>query len=86
VSAVRESLRCEEGLFQPPISSTSHDGNVKFAKEILDLSRANDVDTGLIHPVILNKLDFSVGQAIQELKVVKDTIKNTLSLAPSAAK
>jgi hypothetical protein len=59
---------------------------VKFAKALLDLSRANDADKGLSHPVLSRKPDFFVGQAIQELKYVKDTIKNTLRSAPPAAK
>ena len=66
--------------------SPSHDGNVKFAKAILDLSRANDADPGLSHPVLSRKPDFSVGQAIQELKEIKETIKNPLRSAPPAAK
>jgi uncharacterized C2H2 Zn-finger protein len=44
--------------------SPSHDRNVKFAKALLDLSRANDTDPGLRHPVLSRKPDFSVGQAI----------------------
>jgi hypothetical protein len=83
---VRESLRCEEGIFQPPKSSPSHDGNVTFAKALLDLSRANDADPGLSYPVLSRKPDFSVGKAIQELKEVKDTIKNPLRSVPPAAK
>jgi hypothetical protein len=67
-------------------SSHSHDGNVKFSKALLDLSLANDADPGLSHPVLSRKPDFFVGQAIQELKEVKDTIKNHLRKAPPAAK
>jgi hypothetical protein len=66
--------------------SPSHDGIAKFAKVLLDLSRANDANPGLSHPVVSRKPDFSVGQAIQELKEVKDNIKNPLRLAPLAAK
>jgi hypothetical protein len=67
-------------------SIPSLDGNLKFAKALLDLSRANDADPGLRHPVLSSKPDFSVGQAIQELNEVKDTIKNTLRSASPAAK
>jgi uncharacterized C2H2 Zn-finger protein len=67
-------------------SSSSHEGNVKFAKALLDLSRAYDADPGLSHPVLSRKPDFSVNHAIQELKEVKDTIKNPLRSAPPAAK
>jgi hypothetical protein len=66
--------------------SPSHDGNVKFAKALFDLSRANDAVPGLSHPVLSRKPDFSVSHAIQELKEVKDTIKNPLRSAPPAAK
>jgi hypothetical protein len=71
---VHESLHCEEGLFQPPRSSPSHDGNVTFAKALLDLSRANEFDKELIHPVISHEQDFSVGQAIQELSKAKEIV------------
>jgi hypothetical protein len=67
-------------------SSPSHDGNVKFAKALLDLSSANDAYPGLSHPVLPRKPDFSVGQAIQELKEVKDSIENPLRSAPPASK
>jgi uncharacterized C2H2 Zn-finger protein len=67
-------------------SSPSHEGNVKFAKALLDLSRASDANPGLTHPVLPSKPDFSVGQAIQELKEIKDTIKNPFRSAPPAAK
>jgi uncharacterized C2H2 Zn-finger protein len=67
-------------------SSPSHDGNVKFAKALLGLSRAYDADPGLSHPVLSHKPDFSVHDAIQELKEVKDTIKNHLRSVPPAAK
>jgi hypothetical protein len=59
---------------------------VNFAKALLGLSSANDAYPGLIHPVFLRKPDFSVGQAIQELKEIKDTINNPLRSAPPAAK
>jgi hypothetical protein len=67
-------------------SSPSHDGNVKVSKALLDLSRPNDADSGLSHQVLSRKPDFFVGQAIQELKKVKDTIKNSLRSAPPATK
>jgi hypothetical protein len=67
-------------------SSPSHDGNVMFAKALLDISRASDANLGLTHPVLPSKPDFSVGQAIQELTEIKDTIKNPLRSAPPAAK
>jgi uncharacterized C2H2 Zn-finger protein len=66
--------------------SPSHDGNVKFAKALFDLSRANDADPGLSHPVLSCKPDFSVSHAIQELKEVKDTIESPLRSAKPAAK
>jgi hypothetical protein len=66
--------------------SPSQDGNVKFAKALHDLSRANDADLGLIHPVLSRNTDYSVGQAIQELREIKDTIKDPFSSAPPAAK
>jgi hypothetical protein len=66
--------------------SPNHDGNVKFAKAILDSFRANDVDPGLSHPVLSRKPDFSIGLVIQELREIKDTIKDPLLLAPPAAK
>jgi hypothetical protein len=67
-------------------SSPSHDESVKFAKALLDLSRANDPDPGLIHSVISRKPDFSVSQAIEELKEVKGTINNSLRSPPPDAK
>jgi hypothetical protein len=65
--------------------SPSHDGISKFAKAPLNLSRANDTNPGLGHPVVSRKPDFSVGQAIQELKEVKDNINNPLLLTTPAA-
>jgi hypothetical protein len=59
---------------------------VKFAKALLDLSSAIDAYPGLSHPVLPRKPNFSVGQAIQELKEVKDSIKNPLRSAPPASK
>jgi uncharacterized C2H2 Zn-finger protein len=58
--------------------SPSHDGNVNFAKALLDLSRTNDADTELGHPVNSRKLDFSLSQASRELREIKDTIKDPL--------
>jgi uncharacterized C2H2 Zn-finger protein len=67
-------------------SSPSHDGNVRFSKALLNLSRANDADPGLSHPVLSRKPDFSVGQDIKERKEVKVTVKNPLRSAAPAAK
>jgi hypothetical protein len=59
---------------------------VKLAKALLDLFRANDADPGLSHPVLSHKPDFSVGQAIQEVKEVKGIIRTPHHSAPPAAK
>jgi uncharacterized C2H2 Zn-finger protein len=67
-------------------SSPSHDENVKFGKAILDLSSANDTNTGLSHPVLSRKPEFSVCHAIHDRKEVKRAINNTLRSAPPAAK
>jgi hypothetical protein len=50
--------------------SPNHDGSAKFAKALLDLSRANDADPELRHPVLSRKPVFSVKQDIQELRDV----------------
>jgi hypothetical protein len=65
--------------------SPNHDGNMQFAKALLDLSCANDSDPGLSHPVLSLKPDFSVGQDIQELREIKDNIKDLLRSAAPAA-
>jgi hypothetical protein len=54
--------------------SPNDDGGVMFAKALLDLSRANDADPWLSHPVLSSQPDFSVVQAIQELRDIKDYI------------
>jgi hypothetical protein len=82
---VRDSIAAGKNYFNHLKSSPSHLANLKFAKEILDLFRANDADPGLGHPVLSRKPEFSVGQAIQELKEVKDTTKNPLRSVPPAA-
>jgi hypothetical protein len=66
--------------------SPDHGGNMKFAKALLDLSLANDADPGLSHPVLSREPDFSVVQAFQELRDIKDTIENPFRSAPPAAK
>jgi uncharacterized C2H2 Zn-finger protein len=48
-------------------SSPSHDGNVTFSKALHDLSRDNDADRWLSHPVLSRKLDFSLDQTIEGL-------------------
>jgi hypothetical protein len=66
--------------------SPNHDGNVKFAKALLNLSCANDSDPGLSHPVLSRRPDLSVDQAIQKLREIGETIKDPFRSAPPAAK
>jgi uncharacterized C2H2 Zn-finger protein len=51
----------KEDYFNHLRDSSNHNGNVKFAKALIDFSRANDADPGLSHPVPSRKPDFSVG-------------------------